>query len=419
MNERDKQILKKFILGGASIGAGTALITSLLNYMGRLKDRTKEDSGQDDETLYINIPTQKEASVLNTGAAMAAGALASMGSYALIRRLYTEMLKRELQKEVDEAQQIHLQALQEEAERESKKAASTKQPEGKPLGVLETVTSIPVASALLLALASGVLTNHMLDKTFPAIEKPKFKRPRRIVLREVQVNKKDNEKADALAVTETNPYANTPIKEQQKVATFVGDELDGLDYVANIVMSQPGFDRKSELPDLVGAVASGRANEFFKVAHELGHDAAFSVIKGASDVLNDNNRVMAIAATLRSPLVGPIAQTMVAAEAFDMFPNHCKMARYFDETTEKALFALACWAGACVKSSAVKSVGAVEKIDPALLEEIKKIIETSDLPDRFEQEDSNNKKPKNEEGSEDSEEPDYDDVIDIVMSGQN
>jgi hypothetical protein len=418
MNDRDKQILKKFILGGASIGAGTALVTSLLNYMGRLKDRTKEDSSQDDETLYIDVPVQKEASVLNTGAAMAAGALATMGSYALVRRLYKEMLKRELQKEVDEAQQIHLQALQEEAEKEYKKSAAVQQPAGKPLGVLETVTSIPVASALLLALASGALTNHMLDKTFPAIEKPKFKRPRRIVLREVQVNKKDDEQSDELAATETNPYANTPMEEQKKVATFVGDELDGMDYVANIVMSQPGFERKSELSDLVGAVASGRANEFFKVAHELGHDAAFSVIKGASDVLNDNNRVMAIAATLRSPLVGPIAQAMVAAEAFDMFPNHCKMARHFDETEERALFALACWAGACLKSAAVKSVGAVEKIDPALLEEIKKIIETSDLPDRFEQESINKNESKNEEGSEDSEDLDYDDVIDIVMSGK-
>lgn len=142
LNERGRGLVGKYLVGGAAGGATAALATSLINYYKTLKSEAaeEEDSSNDDDILYLNLrknPTNAPKKVKGTqaaqrtksssvsgGLAITGGALAGMGSYAVVRKLYQKYKKKRLQDQLDSAQQGFFDIVSQEAAAEKRAGAA-------------------------------------------------------------------------------------------------------------------------------------------------------------------------------------------------------------------------------------------------------------------------------------------------------
>lgn len=314
LTDRSQELIKNYLLGGAAAGGSAALLTSLANYLNMLKtDAEKDPATEDDDTLYVNMPTKPKVASQAPGKldwsagglALTGGLLSTVGSYALIRKAYQSMKRKQLQEELDAAQQTYLGDIEQEGE-QAKMGAAVAPPTGKPMGIGEFLTSAPVAFTLLSAIAAGALSNVALNKTFPSIKKPVSAAPKRVVLR----------RGD-------DPNAEEEEIDPSKVASYE----DGVELVANLVMNSKSA-HISEIPDIVAAVASGRHDEFTHNVLELGLDTAMATIKGAAEStqLTPQQRQLAIGLCAKSAALGPVFATLVAAEYMDMAPKFSKIA---------------------------------------------------------------------------------------------
>jgi hypothetical protein len=265
LTPRSKELIKNYLIGGAALGGSGALLTSLVNYINTLKQQVPSDEErEDDETLYLNVGKSAND---NSGAidfsaggmALTGGLLSTLGTYALVRKMYQNIKRKQLQEELDQAQQAFLSDAQQEAN--AKTAAA-----GKPMDLAELGWSGPVSLALLSAIASGALTNKALDKTFPRVKKPKDSSPKRIVIRKTP--KKDEEEEEKAAY--------------DKVAA--ADQADdALEFLVHMCMGSKSASQ-SELVDIVHATAQGRGPELISNILEYGFDSAMDTIKGASEI---------------------------------------------------------------------------------------------------------------------------------------
>ena len=295
MTDRDKHILKKLLIGGALTGGGIAVGQSLLGYLHDLyRNAAKKD--EDDDTLYIDVPKVKEGSV-NTGVAMAGGALSGLAAYALARRIAMELRKKQLEKELDEAQRQSLVLMGERA----KSAAE----DGKPLSGLETAMSAPVALALLTMLASGGVSYAALNKTFPALKKPHRIAPRRVKVRVV-----DPDAPDDIEKTASVPVYGDPAWE----------------VVVKLACMMPGAPG-GELADLIHAAADGEFESLEKQALDHGVEAALASADGASRTpVSVRERSLAATLLLKSAALAPTVRLLSFVELQDGAPALMKAA---------------------------------------------------------------------------------------------
>lgn len=342
LNERSKQLIKNYILGGAALGGSAALTTSLLNYLKMLKDESNANKSEsDDDTLYVNLPEKtaadeeggfSPANMAAGGLAMTGGVLSTLGTYALIRKLYQNMKRKQLQEQLDEAQQTFLGAAEEEA----KQAALQGENKGyKPMGVGEFLTSAPVAFALLSAIAGGALTNMALNKTFPAVKTPTELGPKKIVLRR---KKKEEDEEE-------------PMPEQEKM----GSEDDAMELLLGLAMHNKSA-ANSELVDIVHAVAQGRRDEFTSNMLEYGFDAAMDSIKGASlKPMDSITKQLAIGSCIKSAALNPVVTLLAAAEYNDMAPKFTKIASLLGDHNKAVLVKIASILGAMHRESVLSN----------------------------------------------------------------
>jgi hypothetical protein len=319
LTERSQQLIKNYLLGGAALGGSAALATSLVNYMKMLKaDAAPKDTSNDDDTLYVNVPGAPPKVAATTpnnnpgmsdlsagGLALTGGTLGALGSYALVRKLYQNMKKKQLQEQLDKAQQTFLTDAQNEAAMKNAAAMAT---QGHPMGLGEFISSSPVAFTLLSALAAGALTNTALDKTFPAVKKNNNPAPKKVVLRRQP----------------QPPAEDEVIPDQEKIAS---DNDNGLELLVGLAMHNIKAASKSELADIVHAVAGGRHNELVHNLMEHGFDMAMSSIKGASeDKISEPHKCLAISICVKSAALNPVVTMLAAAEYTDMAPRLTKTA---------------------------------------------------------------------------------------------
>lgn len=322
LNERSQDLIKNYLMGGAALGGSAALLTSLANYLKMLKEEKtdKEDTSQDDDTLYINMP-QKAATndpdhtglidYSAGGLAMGGGALAALGTYALVRKLYQDMKRKELQAQLDSAQQTFLDSAEEEGKQ--KQAA-----DGKPMGIPEMLSGSPVAFTLLSALAAGALANMALNKTFPRVIQNTDKGPKKVVIR-----RKAPDLNEAPQLEQEEPEEEV-LPEQEKYSNFD----DGLELLLGLTMNSKSASQ-SELVDIVHAVAQGRHNEFVSNMLEYGFDTALSTVKGASETpISALDKQIAIGLCVKSAALQPVISLLAAAEYNDMAPRFTKIAGY-------------------------------------------------------------------------------------------
>lgn len=329
LDPRDQRIIKKLTFAGLGAGAGAALITSLIGQLRSLKQETGNDTSADDDTMTVTLPApQAKAAGIGAGTAIAAGGLASAGAYVVTRKIIQAIRQKELQKQLDEAQQVYAGDLA-----MAPKAASA----GKPLGMSETLLSSPVALSLLLAAASGTLAYHGLDAKFGGKPKPSSPAPKRVQFRYQQP-------------AQSPELAQEPQEKEASFSLTCGSELTGRLALA----ARP---EHGDFADLVGAIASGRLGELRHNFHTIGTDASLELIKGASSALKDAPEPLvglAIAAAVGDHQVGQTGRILAQAELLEAYPAlTVKFANYagtLDEEEANTLMGLAVAVGACARA---------------------------------------------------------------------
>lgn len=324
LTPRSKELIKNYLIGGAAMGGSAALLTSLINYFNTLKQQAPADpEREDDDTLYLNLGKSagEGAGAIDLaagGLALSGGLLSTLGTYALVRKLYQNIKRKQLQEELDRAQQTFMQNA------ESEGAAKRAGLNGQPMSLSEFAISTPVALTLLSAIAAGALTNKALDKTFPRVKKPKDTSPKRIVIRKNPEKEQEEE--------EKNAYDKIATAEQYD---------DGLEFLTHLCMGSKSAS-KSELVDIVHAVAQGRGPDLTSHILEYGFDSAMDTIKGASEVkITPAQKQAAISYCVKSAALNPIVSMLAAAEYNDMAPKFTKIASLQNEECIETLLKIA------------------------------------------------------------------------------
>lgn len=329
-NDDDLTTIKNYLVGGASLGAGVGLITSYANYLNRLKKRENED---DDDTLYVYKKASAVSdSYLATPIALAGGVVSTLGTYALVKKLYTKLRLREAQADLDRAQHAFIDASGYEkvdkkklknkpsTEESPVKVASTIP--GRNISFSEGVLSTPVLVPLLAALGSGIIATKVLDKQFPAQVK-KVKSPKRIEVIE-------------------KPEEDQEEYEKQASAEAIAD--DGVEHLIRTVLLTKSA--TSDLSNLVAITAAGELDDFEKLASIIGFTDALNSVKGASERDTEPfNEHVAICTLAKKASVKEQVAMLAAAEFAEMQSNMFKQAAALDEHTKDCLYKAACCFG--------------------------------------------------------------------------
>lgn len=334
LSPEDKSLIKKWLIGGASVGGGVALATSLVNY---LKHINRSRADEDDDTLYLIRKKNPEeeglpkAASLGGGLAISGGVLSSLGAYALVKKLYEAMRKKEAQDELDKYQKAFLDVQGYEKADKKTVMAQKSASAGRPMSVSEGVWSLPVAVPILVALGSGVLAKKVLDNTYPIPKKKKVTGPKRVEI---------IDDADEIA---------------EKVASAVPDSC-GLELLYRTVQFKK--EASSSISDLISAIAVGDAGRFEKAASEIGYADALSVVKGAaSEDVDPVSEQIAITYMAKKASIAPQTALVAASEFAEFYPNFFKMACAMDEDRADAFVKIAKILGYAFKNELLEDHG--------------------------------------------------------------
>lgn len=313
----------RVLAGGSLIGGGIGATTTLLNHLHTLQEKAHdfEEPPPDPNTLYLNLttppgkPVQKpmhkrahsHANNAWTFALSGLGGLAgTYGAYNLVRDMHQSLRKKQLQKELESAQQIYLGNLG---------TMRGLQKEAGQFSMLTKGVGTAYLTALLAALGSGVITNRILQKQFPATEDPNRDRPRRIVIR--SANKAGVPEGDDQSFT---PKSESPEAIESLLRTQMGNSK---------AASASGFG------DLVNAAAAGQC-DYIRSQLERGNSNGvalmFSAIDGSEYIKTSSvNRNLALSWVAHDPLVSSAIGPVLAAEFYDWASGICKLAGYIDQ----------------------------------------------------------------------------------------
>ena len=344
VDQRGKNLISKYMMGGAALGGSAALVTSLMNYLAMMKERGDEvsDTSKDDDVLYLTLknppattaaPVRSKRASIGGGLALTGGALATLGSYSLVRHLYQKYKKKQLQAELDDAQRQFLDVVSQESAQSKMAAMNPADPNaaaGKPMGMAEWLTSTPVALTLLAALSSGALAHRALDRTFPLPKHDKPVGPKRVVLRKEDSYKDTEEELDENGVPKVASYDSVHPLDQYD---------DGLEFLVHTVLANTKQAHVSDLRTIVGAVANGQRDEFCHNLLEYGYDTAIDMIKGAEEFYPSDRaaQVLAVGQCVKTAELNPVIGVLAVAEYEDMAPHFMKAAGEQSKSTKELL----------------------------------------------------------------------------------
>ena len=334
----DSDTIRKWLIGGASAGAGLGLLTSFINYLNGLNKKKEED---DDDTLYVykKASAVEDDSYFATPAAIVGGVGTGLLSYALIRKLYTKFKLKEAQEELDRAQKAFLHTSGYEAaskkDKKKKKLEKEASSNGRAISGGEVLLSLPVLIPSLMALGAGMTAYKIMDKKFPVtVKKPKA--PRRIEV----IEKPDEDQ-----------------EEYEKKASAEEMEADGLEYLIRMTLLTKSAN--SDLANLVAATASGELEEFEKVANVVGFIDALDTVKGAAkrDNIDPFAEHLAISTLAKSASLSAQVGILAAGE-FAEFQQHAyNQACHLDAEQQDALYKAACCLGRAIRYELSEELG--------------------------------------------------------------
>jgi len=347
LSPTDLDLIKKYLVAGASVGGSAALFTSLLNQLNDIKEQdknpldsntlklvVKNPNAAEKEKSYKMASAEEDTSIFRGPLAMAGGVLSTIGSYALVRHLYQKLKEKQLERELEQAQDKYVTGLQQSNEPVNKKNAS----EGKPMGMLEALTSAPLAASLLLALGSGVVSYNALKKSFPDLKRGERERlgPKRVQV----VYDNPGDEPDTVV-------SNIPVEALEKTAAAN----------AFLINTVAGFGGASDVADVVHTVANGFGNQVKDIFAFEGINSVFEKCANTQTFANDLESVnLAANWCARSPGIAPGLAVVAAAEFANKAPLFFKAATSLPEHIQEALVDLV------VKTNSKVAAGVVDKI---------------------------------------------------------
>jgi hypothetical protein len=305
-NLRGGELVKQLATGGLALGSGVGAAVVLVNYLKSMQQEAEieDETRLNDDTLYLPSRKQEKAAAevnrwLAPGLAVTGGVVAGGASYALTQAVYNYLQKKHRQKLLDEAQNETLVAADLEAE---KSAAS--------MSFADLATAFPVAVPLLAALASGGVAYAALNKTFPVVQPPKSKYPRRI-----------------RQVTEGGDVEIPEEAAQTKAASAADLWADGdcesaaMEFLA-LVTDRVAMEKGATCitSDILNRVGAEGPRELTSMLRDNGLPAVCEAVKGAACV-SDDVKVMSAAVIFKSARLAPAVASVAAAELLDMLPN--------------------------------------------------------------------------------------------------
>lgn len=343
LNSSDLDLIKNYLTAGAAVGGGAALFTSLLNKINDIKEEDENPleahtlklkiKKPEDKKPQIKMAADESSSLFRGPLALAGGAISTIGTYALVRHLYQKLKEKQLKNELEQAQDKYVTNL-EHVDAANKQASG----KAKPMGVLETLTSAPLAASLLLALGSGVVAHHTLNKTFPSIQRKSRQAlgPKRVQV----VYDRPGEENDE--VIETIPVAD------------LEKEASANAFLINTVV---GFDTDSDVANLVKMAACGDTEYLSSVFAFANIDQLFEKSASYAQTAPEPHRLnMASNWCARHPGVAPSLSILAASEFADKAPLFFKAAGALPQAVKNALFDLV------VNANAKVAAGVLEKI---------------------------------------------------------
>ena len=282
------------------------------------------------------------------GLGMAAGVLGVVGSYAAVRKMYQNLKKRRMQKLLDDAQIGFAETSAQEADaaKQASQQPPAAKPNGRPFGMLDTITSSPVAATLLLMLGSGALTHSYLNKTFPAVKSAKPPTPKRVIVK----------------------YRDPEEEDVEKTASFSED--DGFEFIIKTLLAGMAEKSASDLANIIYACAEGRSREI-EESLEFGLDTSLDLIKGASiGSLSDDQVNLGISLALRNPVLEPTVKLLACAEWNDMTPSSVKLASTLEDDQRASLAGLVCALGLTTRVTSEKHASQMMEANPELIQEL-------------------------------------------------
>jgi hypothetical protein len=313
MNNRDKQLITKFLLGGAGLGAATAGTAALIDYVKYLNQKAKmenDPNSLDDDTIYIDktIPGVNKSASLNAGVAVAGGLGAGVASYVALSKLYQLLKKKQLQKDLDEAQSIYTDTVTKTAN------------EGKPVSQSELLMSgAPVGALILAALASGAITYQSLRKQFPSIADSRKENLKRKAMMDTSPSRVETRYVDE----EGNPIKMASTKDLTERDYEMGMTFAGF-------MAKQANDDNPLLDSLYGAVIAGKYNDLCDVVAYQDTQAIIDMTKSAGDLSGElNNDGLAIVSAVIAKT--PELQTLYSLATMDTLFE--KSAYFLDKVT--------------------------------------------------------------------------------------
>ena len=331
MTDKDLKILANWIAAGSALGGGSMLAAKLLHYLNE-SDPEKEKE-EDDDTLYVykkaEANTGQSDGTLGIALGIPGSVAAALGSAWLINKLYTDLRKKEAQRELDEAQRAVISAsgmvpvddmLQKSASNDKGSLNVSNYAMGK-----GTVLALP----LLIALTTGIVSNALLESQFP-LEKKKPSAPRRIELI-------DNETAKKL------------VAQREKLASAVDDDAKEL-LVRMLHLSKCA---SSDIGNLVASIASQGATAFEKTASAAGFFGALDCAKGAAANADYSDLAahMAVAYVTKNAAYSPAIALTAALDYAELYPATFNACQKLPLNTKLGLCKIASLLGAGIRRS--------------------------------------------------------------------
>jgi hypothetical protein len=326
LNPADLEMIKHYLLGGAALGAGAGGATALLNQLNDLHRESAEVDKPNADVLKLTLrdPNKQQQKVAGVAAPAAgdqspslmrgplsivAGLLGAGAGYAGVRGIHQYLKKRDLQAQLDAAQNGYLDVLDSEAQGQKKKAAAAMAAR-KGMQTPEALWSVPLSAAMLLGLSSGVVSNQVLRHAFPDRQPGARVLPKRVVVHRDGMDDSDD--------------VDVPV-EKQANAEFVEN-------VAWLGSSD------SDIRDAVFAAAAGRFAEMKKVANDIGPEAMLDVVKGYGGANIPPLRVKLAARLLSGdPEIGPTIRLIATAEFVEKSADFFQLARNLSPSKQRAM----------------------------------------------------------------------------------
>lgn len=346
--------------GSMATAAGLSALAVLYDQVRSNRRKNKAMVGSDDGTMTIDLPPAKQANVYDQMLTTAAvGGL----TYAGLSKLYQSIRKKQLEQEVEEADQRHTQALAQAAAlpKTAANPPAAAAPSGTAgFGVSDYLSGAPPALYHLAMLAAGAGTYGLLEHTFPRVsDKRTAGRPRKIVIkgfgtvipdgpgngvlaqadkaREKKVVEQQLQQPTAPAALEAEANAQNNQQEQdfRKAAAItmpvgVEDLRCAAAMCAVVLGHQPAMkEASSSLIGLIG-LRHRDPEALEDLIKQAGFDAAFELSKSGWDVyegLDALDKRAAAYAAFSDPKLAPTLSLLAVSEMREAFPDLDKRAQ--------------------------------------------------------------------------------------------